>query len=45
MSIVDERKIDQIVSELGRYKVIMAALQEKKQFESEAYMVGDSVVF
>ncbi len=41
---VDERKIDQVVGELGRYKVVVAALQETKWFGSEVYRVGDSIV-
>ncbi len=43
-SVVDERKIDQVVGELGRYKVVVAALQETKWFGSEVYRVGDSIV-
>ena len=38
-SVVDERKIDQVVGELDKYKVVVAALQE-----SNVYRVGDSVV-
>ena len=41
---VDERKIDQVVSELNRYNVVVAALQETKWFGNEIYRVEDSVV-
>ena len=40
VSVMDERKIDHIVSELGRYRVVVAALQETKWFGSEVYRVG-----
>ena len=30
VSVVDERKIDQVVGELDRYKVVVGALQETK---------------
>ena len=42
--VVDERKIDQVVGELNRYKVDVAALQETKWFGSGVYEVGKSVV-
>ena len=42
--IPDERRIDQVVNELGRYGVMVAALQETKWFGKEVYRVGDSVV-
>ena len=41
---VDERKIDQVVNELGKYKVDVAALQETKWFGNEIYRVGKCVV-
>ena len=41
---MDERKIDQVVYELKRYQVVVAALQETKWFGSDMYTVGDSVV-
>ena len=44
MQVVDERKIDQVVDELGRYKVDIAALQETKWFGEDVYRVGESVV-
>jgi len=44
VSVVDERKIDQVVGELDRYKVVVAALQETKWFGNEVYRVGDCVV-
>ena len=44
MQVVDERKIDQVVNELGKYKVDVAALQETKWFGNEMYRVGKSVV-
>ena len=37
MSVVDERKIDQVISELDRYKVSVAVLQETKWFGNEIY--------
>ena len=43
-SVVDERKIDQVVGELDKYRVVVAALQETKWFGSKVYKVGDSVV-
>ena len=43
-NVVDERKIDQVVSELDKYQVVVGALQETKWFGSEVYRVGDSVV-
>ena len=42
--ISDERRIDQVVNELGRYGMMVAALQETKWFGKEVYRVGDSVV-
>ena len=42
--VLDERKVDQVVSELKRYEVAVAALQETKWFGNEIYRVGDSVV-
>ena len=44
MSVMDERKTDQVVSELDRYCVVVAALQETKWFASEVYSVRNSVV-
>ena len=44
VSVVDERKIDQVVSELDRYRVVVAGLQETKWFGSEVYNVGESVI-
>ena len=41
-SVVDERKIDQVV--LDKYRVVVAALQETKWFGSKVSKVGDSVV-
>ena len=43
-AVVDERKIDQVVDELGRYEVDVAALQETKWFGEAEYKVGESVV-
>ena len=43
-SVVDERKIDQVISELDRYQVSVAALQETKWFGNEIYRIGSSVV-
>jgi len=42
--VMDERKIDQVVGELNRYKVDVAALQETKWFGNGVYEVGGSVV-
>lgn len=44
VSVTDERKIDQVVSELDRYDIVVGALQETKWFGSEVYRVGGSVV-
>ena len=44
LEVVDERKIDQVVAVLGRYKVDMAALQETKWFGDAIYRVAQSVV-
>ena len=41
---MNERKIDQVVAELARYRVDVAGLQEMKWFGSCVYGVGDSVV-
>ena len=43
-NVKDERKIDHVVSELNRYQVVVAALQETKWFGNRVYRVGDSVV-
>ena len=40
----EDKRIDQVVSELGRYGVVVAALQETKWFGDEMYRVGESVV-
>ena len=42
--VFSQRKIDQVVSKLGRYSVVVAALQETKWFWNEVYKVGNSVV-
>ena len=42
--VADERKFDQVVDELNRYRVSVAALQETKWFGDEMYKVGDSIV-
>ena len=44
VSVTDERKIDQVVSELDWDDIVVGALQETKWFESEVYRVGGSVV-
>ena len=41
VSVVDERKIDQVVSELEKYRVVVAGLQETKWFGNEVYKVGE----
>ena len=43
-SVVDERKIDQVVGELDKYRVVVVALQETKWIGSKVYKVADSVV-
>lgn len=40
----EDRKIDLIVSELERYSVVVAALQETKWFGNEVYQINGSVV-
>ena len=40
----EDWKVDQMVYELGRYGVVVGALQETKPFGNEVYEVGDSVV-
>ena len=42
-SVVDERKVDQVLSELDRYGVVVAGLQETKWFGSKIYKVRKSV--
>ena len=44
MSVVDERKVDQVLSELDRYGVVVAGLQETKWFGSKIYKVGKCVI-
>ena len=44
VSVADERKVDQVVSELERYQVVVATLQETKWFGCEVYRVGEGVV-
>ena len=44
LEVVDERKIDQVVTVLGRYKVDVAALQETKWFGDAIYRVSQSIV-
>ena len=43
-SVVDERKVDQVLSELDRYGVVVAGLQETKWFGSKIYKVVKSVI-
>ena len=40
----EDRRIDQMVGELGRYGVVMAGLQETKWFGEGVYRVGESTV-
>ena len=44
LQVVDERKTDQVVREIERYKVDVAALQETKWFWDGGYRVRDSLV-
>ena len=39
-----DRRIDQVVSVLEKYEVVVGALQETKWFGNEVYMVGESLV-
>ena len=41
---IEDRKIDQVVSELNRYGIVVAALQETKWFGDEVYCVDGSMV-
>ncbi len=38
--VVDERKVDQVVGELSKYRVEVAAVQETKWFGNEVYEVA-----
>ncbi len=40
----EERRVDQVVSELDRYGVVVGALQETKWFGNEVYRVSESMV-
>ena len=40
----EKRRIDQVVSELNRYKIDVAALQETKWFGDETYRVGNNML-
>ena len=40
----DDRRIDQVVNELERYRISVAALQETKWFNDAVYKVGESIV-
>ena len=40
----DDRRIDQVVKELERYKISVAALQETKWLNDAVYKVGESIV-
>ncbi len=42
--VVDEMKVDQVVGELSKYRVEIAAVQETKWFGNEVHEVGGSVV-
>ena len=44
VSVMDERKIDEVVNELDRYRVVVGALQEIRWFGREVYHVGESMV-
>ena len=44
MAQAEDRRIDQVVSELNRYKVSVAALQETKWYGNDVYRVGESIV-
>ncbi len=43
-SVVDERKVYQVLSELDRYGAVVAGLQETKWFGSKIYKVGKRVI-
>ena len=40
----EDRRIDLVIRELGRYQVVAAGLQETKWFGNAMYKVGESVV-
>jgi len=40
----EDRTIDRVVSQLERYRVVVAALQETKWFGDNVYAVGKSIV-
>ena len=40
----DDRRIDQVMRELERYRITVAALQETKWFGEAVYKVGESIV-
>ena len=40
VSVVDERKVDQVLSELNRYGVVVAGLQETKWFGVKSTRLG-----
>ena len=44
MENAEDRGVDRVVSELQRYGVAVAGLQDTKWFGAEAYRVGESVV-
>ena len=44
MENAEDRKVDQVVRELGRYEIVVVALQETKWFGEGVYRVGDSIV-
>ena len=40
----EDRRINQVVSAIEKYEVVVGAMQDTKWFGSEVYMVGESVV-
>ena len=42
--VVDERKIDQVIDELDKHKIDIAALQETRWFGKDTYTVGHSII-
>ena len=44
VSVIDEGRIEQVISELNRYQANVAALQETKWFGLDAYRIEGSVV-
>ena len=44
IAVVDERKVDQVVNKLNRYRIDVAALQETRWFSDGVYKIAGSIV-